>query len=339
MSEKSIFNARAVVYYYDTNKKNWQQTGVGNGYSRIDMYENSTNNSYRVIGRGLQDTSKVIINSVVTKDIQYSRASETFHQWSDSRLIYGLNFSSKEEAENFGKNFEEIVNKLKSGDKIPPPVTISNPTLTRSKSPRQNESNISSSESVSSSESISTPTPPPAPAPPAPKTSEIKVGGGDATQNRSALLNSICSFKKDGLKKVQTVDKSSPLIEEEKKKPNSIGNSNINSSSANSSVGSSNIGGGDMMSEIMKKRGEMLKSSKTPKEQSPKIPEPTPNKVNPSIKSSQHTTPIKLNSQKDSNTSSISNSDIKNLKEEILTEMRKELEKMKLEILAAIQKQ
>jgi hypothetical protein len=59
--------------------------------------------------------SQVVINSNVTKDTQYTRASETFHQWSDSRLIYGLNFGTKEEAETFGSGFESIVQRLKSG--------------------------------------------------------------------------------------------------------------------------------------------------------------------------------------------------------------------------------
>lgn len=55
-----------------------------------------------------------MINSNVTKDISYQRASETFGQWSDGRYVYGLNFASKEEAETFGSGFEGIVQKLKS---------------------------------------------------------------------------------------------------------------------------------------------------------------------------------------------------------------------------------
>jgi len=114
MGEKAIFYARSVVYYFDPKQKNWTPTAVGTGFCRVDMYENTANNTYRVIGRGLQDTSKIVINSNVSKDTQYTRASETFHQWSDNRYMYGLNFPSKEEAETFGSGFEQTVNKLKA---------------------------------------------------------------------------------------------------------------------------------------------------------------------------------------------------------------------------------
>lgn len=55
------------------------------------------------------------------------------------------------------------------------------------------------------------PPPPPGPPPP-PAPAAVKVGGGDAggTQNRGALLSSIENFKKGGLKKAVTVDKSGP---------------------------------------------------------------------------------------------------------------------------------
>jgi len=141
MAEKSIFGARAVVYYFDSAKKTWTPTQVGNGFSRVDLYENPTNNSYRVIGRGLPDTSKVVINSNVTKEITYSRASETFHQWSDGRYVYGLNFASKEEAETFGTGFEDVVKKLKEGEapKIPEPEPEPEPVVEEEPEPPKPE--------------------------------------------------------------------------------------------------------------------------------------------------------------------------------------------------------
>ena len=57
--ERALFFARAVVYYFDSAKKSWAPTQVGNSFCRLDMYENPSTNSYRVIGRGLQDTMKV----------------------------------------------------------------------------------------------------------------------------------------------------------------------------------------------------------------------------------------------------------------------------------------
>ena len=53
--------ARAVVYYFDSTKKSWVPTAVGQEFCRADMYENTANNTFRVIGRGLKDTTKVEI--------------------------------------------------------------------------------------------------------------------------------------------------------------------------------------------------------------------------------------------------------------------------------------
>jgi hypothetical protein len=61
------------------------------------------------------------------------------------------------------------------------------------------------------------PPPPKAPpkAPPAPK-APAPGGGGEPKAQPKALLGSIEGFKKGGLKKVQTVDKSGPLLEKPK---------------------------------------------------------------------------------------------------------------------------
>jgi len=121
MTEKAIFYARAVVFYFDATKKSWAPTLEGNAFCRVDMYENSSANSYRVIARSLQDTSKVVINANVTKAVSYSRATETFHQFSDGRYIYGLNLASKEEAETFGTGFEDLVKRLKDAGEAKAP--------------------------------------------------------------------------------------------------------------------------------------------------------------------------------------------------------------------------
>lgn len=69
ISEKAVYSARAVVYYFDSAKKSWAPTPVGNDFSRVDIYENTQTNSYRVIGRGLVDTSKVCAMYMVMKNI------------------------------------------------------------------------------------------------------------------------------------------------------------------------------------------------------------------------------------------------------------------------------
>lgn len=47
--------------------------------------------------------NKVVINCAIMKGLKYNQATPTFHQWRDSRQVYGLNFASREDAENFSQ--------------------------------------------------------------------------------------------------------------------------------------------------------------------------------------------------------------------------------------------
>ena len=53
------------------------------------------------------------INSPIFKELPYQKASETFHQWTDPRGSYGLNFASPAEANAFAASMADSVNKLK----------------------------------------------------------------------------------------------------------------------------------------------------------------------------------------------------------------------------------
>ena len=46
---------------------------------------------------------QVVINCAILKGLKYNQATPTFHQWRDSRQVYGLNFGSKEEADGFAQ--------------------------------------------------------------------------------------------------------------------------------------------------------------------------------------------------------------------------------------------
>ena len=43
----------------------------------------------------------MVINCAILKGLKYNQATPTFHQWRDQRQVYGLNFSSKDDAEVF----------------------------------------------------------------------------------------------------------------------------------------------------------------------------------------------------------------------------------------------
>ena len=47
------------------------------------------------------DVLQVVINCAIVKGLKYNQATPTFHQWRDSRQVYGLNFQMKEDADSF----------------------------------------------------------------------------------------------------------------------------------------------------------------------------------------------------------------------------------------------
>lgn len=116
MSEQSICQARASVMVYDDTSKKWVPIKPGQqGFSRINIYHNTTNNTFRVVGVKLQD-QQVVINYSIVKGLKYNQATPTFHQWRDARQVYGLNFASKEEATTFSNAMLFALNVLSSQD-------------------------------------------------------------------------------------------------------------------------------------------------------------------------------------------------------------------------------
>lgn len=96
----SIASARASVMVYDDTNKRWTPSGTSSGLSKVHIYHHQTNNSFRVVGRKLQD-HEVVINCALVRGLKYNQATPTFHQWRDNKQVYGLNFSSKDDADAF----------------------------------------------------------------------------------------------------------------------------------------------------------------------------------------------------------------------------------------------
>ncbi|XP_021931455.1 protein enabled homolog isoform X2 [Zootermopsis nevadensis] len=101
-SEQSIASARASVMVYDDLNKKWIPSGTSSGLSKVHIYQHQVNNTFRVVGRKLQD-HEVVINCAILKGLKYNQATATFHQWRDNKQVYGLNFSSKEDADSFAR--------------------------------------------------------------------------------------------------------------------------------------------------------------------------------------------------------------------------------------------
>lgn len=54
-SETSIASARASVMIYDDNSKKWIPSGTSSGLSKVHIFKHVINNTFRVVGRKLQD--------------------------------------------------------------------------------------------------------------------------------------------------------------------------------------------------------------------------------------------------------------------------------------------
>lgn len=87
---------------YDEGLKKWIPSGNSSGLSKVQIFHHIQNNTFRVVGRKLQD-HEVVINCSIVKGLKYNQATATFHQWRDSKFVYGLNFSSQQDAENFAR--------------------------------------------------------------------------------------------------------------------------------------------------------------------------------------------------------------------------------------------
>ncbi|XP_016385802.1 vasodilator stimulated phosphoprotein a [Sinocyclocheilus rhinocerous] len=123
MSEQSICQARATVMMYDDGSKRWLPAGSGaQAISRVHIFQNPSNNSFRVVGRKQQADQQVVINCPLVRGIKYNQATPTFHQWRDARQVWGLNFGSKEDAAQFASGMTHALDVL-SGDAgaCPPP--------------------------------------------------------------------------------------------------------------------------------------------------------------------------------------------------------------------------
>ncbi|XP_058398530.1 homer protein homolog 2 isoform X2 [Diceros bicornis minor] len=73
----------------------------------VSYFYDVTRNSYRIIS---VDGAKVIINSTITPNMTFTKTSQKFGQWADSRAntVFGLGFSSEQQLTKFAEKFQEV---------------------------------------------------------------------------------------------------------------------------------------------------------------------------------------------------------------------------------------
>uniref|UniRef100_A0A2K5ICI7 Homer protein homolog 2 n=1 Tax=Colobus angolensis palliatus TaxID=336983 RepID=A0A2K5ICI7_COLAP len=97
---------RAHVFQIDPNtKKNWMP--ASKQAVTVSYFYDVTRNSYRIIS---VDGAKVIINSTITPNMTFTKTSQKFGQWADSRAntVFGLGFSSEQQLTKFAEKFQEV---------------------------------------------------------------------------------------------------------------------------------------------------------------------------------------------------------------------------------------
>uniref|UniRef100_A0A8C3AVY7 Homer scaffold protein 1b n=1 Tax=Cyclopterus lumpus TaxID=8103 RepID=A0A8C3AVY7_CYCLU len=100
-----IYSTRAHVFQIDPNtKKNWLPTSKH--AVTVSYFYDSTRNVYRIISL---DGTKAIINSTISPNMTFTKTSQKFGQWADSRAntVYGLGFSTEHHLAKFAEKFAE----------------------------------------------------------------------------------------------------------------------------------------------------------------------------------------------------------------------------------------
>jgi len=106
MGEVMTFSVKAQVYLLDQASQSWSQHTFS--VVPISLYTDQNTGRTRIIA---MENSEPKVNSLMLPEMVFHRPSETFGQWLDptANELYGLNFTSKADAENFEKTFSDAV--------------------------------------------------------------------------------------------------------------------------------------------------------------------------------------------------------------------------------------
>ncbi|XP_029001818.1 homer protein homolog 3b isoform X2 [Betta splendens] len=104
--EQPIFSAKAHVFQIDpATKRNWLP--ASKHAVAVSFFYDASRNVYRIISVG---GTKAIINSTITPNMTFTKTSQKFGQWADSRAntVYGLGFSTEQQLQQFADQFKEV---------------------------------------------------------------------------------------------------------------------------------------------------------------------------------------------------------------------------------------
>ncbi|XP_034558789.1 homer protein homolog 3-like isoform X1 [Notolabrus celidotus] len=106
--EQPIFSARAHVFQIDpSTKRNW--IPASKHAVSVSFFYDANRNVYRIISVGGTKV-RAIINCTVTPSMTFTKTSQKFGQWADSRAntVYGLGFATEQQLHQFAEKFKEV---------------------------------------------------------------------------------------------------------------------------------------------------------------------------------------------------------------------------------------
>uniref|UniRef100_A0A8C1QEU0 Homer scaffold protein 3a n=1 Tax=Cyprinus carpio TaxID=7962 RepID=A0A8C1QEU0_CYPCA len=116
-----IFSTRAHVFQIDpATKRNW--IPASKHAVTVSFFYDANRHAYRIISVG---GTKAIINTTISHNMTFTKTSQKFGQWADSRAntVYGLGFATEQQLHQFAERFKEVreaarLAREKSQDKI-----------------------------------------------------------------------------------------------------------------------------------------------------------------------------------------------------------------------------
>ncbi|KAG1929277.1 homer protein [Pimephales promelas] len=106
MSEQPIYSTRAHVFQIDPGtKRNW--IPASKHAVTVSFFYDANRHAYRIISVG---GTKAIINSMISPNMTFTKTSQKFGQWADSRAntVYGLGFATENQLHQFAERFKEV---------------------------------------------------------------------------------------------------------------------------------------------------------------------------------------------------------------------------------------
>lgn len=101
-----IFTTKAHVFQIDPDtKKKWLPSS--SQAVAVSFYHDNSRGLFRIISI---EGSKILVNSTVTSNMNFTKTSQKFGQWSDVRAstVYGLGFPNEQDLAKFVEKFNEV---------------------------------------------------------------------------------------------------------------------------------------------------------------------------------------------------------------------------------------